>query len=134
MPLLLKSAPKFITMLDVKKLTMFFFWQFHGFRAHTQIVLIHFVLIIVCVVENGSVSWFYRWLLHFPNIIYWRDGLFSIIYSWLLVINQLTIFGWIYFWAFCLDDASQGIKLGYPCYYWTAFFFLIFFNFLFFKF
>ena len=97
-----------------------FFWQFHGFRAYTHIFLIHFVLSIVYVVENGSVSWFYRWLLHFPNIIYWRDGPFSIIYSWLLFINQLTIFGWIYFWAFCLDDASRGIKLGYPCYYWIA--------------
>ena len=46
--------------------------------------LIHFEFIFVYGVRNVLMSFFYMWLSSFPSTTYWRDCLFSIVYSYLL--------------------------------------------------
>ena len=45
---------------------------------------IHFEFILYIVWENVLSSFFYMWLFSFPNIIYWKDCLFPVVYACLL--------------------------------------------------
>ena len=77
--------------------------------------LIHFEFIPVYGVRRWSLFFFCMHLSNIPNIIYWIDYLYPIVYFCLLCQTLIDCKGWVYFWV--LYSASLSYDY-YGCIVW----------------